>query len=245
MHSYNFMRYIKISVGLLFVVALNMARAGSFSYPDIKPCGTAIGQFVPPGWKVIDSAFGDLNKDKAGDMALVIQHNDSIALVDTGMDGQPDTVFMQPRILAIFFYDKVTRQYRLIEQSNSFIVGRDNPYMDEPFRGILIARGVLSIQFFLWYSAGSWEMSNHAYKFRYQNNQFELIGADYLETNRASGKTNDRSYNFVTQKVKVSTGNISNNRKKVTYHNIAQKEMKTLKTFEEPFTWEVENGFYL
>jgi hypothetical protein len=72
-----------------------------------------------------------------------------------------------------------------------------------------------------------------------------IIGADESYVHRATGESEDRSYNFLTKKVKVSTGTISSDKQKVIWRTIDLKEQKTLKTFKEPFSWEVEKDFYL
>ena len=86
-------------------------------------------------------------------------------------------------------------------------------------------------------------MSNNSYVFRYQENEFKLIGADYNYTNRGSGKTENRSYNFLTKKVKISIGNISSDKEKTILRPFKYNKLKTFKTFNRPFTWEIEKDF--
>lgn len=211
----------------------------NFSYPQIKTVSHSISDFVPMGWTVIDSAFGDLNHDKLDDLALVIQLTDSVSLVEDE-DGYADTVITQPRILILAFYNKIEGKYNLVLQNNSFILCHDNPGMEEPFQSISIKKGVLNIDFFIFMNIGGWGMSNNTYRFRYQQNKFYLVGADYNYTNRASGEVKNRSYNFLTRKVILGTGNISSNKEKISKKDFKVKELKTFKTFIKPFTFEVE-----
>ena len=44
--------------------------------------------------------------------------------------------------------------------------------------------------------------------------KFKLIGADYHYLNRDSGETENRSYNFSTKKVKISTHDDSGDKEK-------------------------------
>jgi hypothetical protein len=237
---------LRIFATILLTINIVFAFGQDFSYPTIKSTGSSIKDFAPTGWTVLDSVFGDLNNDKLKDIAFVLQHKDSVTFVKHGNDEDyNDTIITQPRVLAIVFYNSTTKQYNLIEQSNSFILNHDNPIMTEPFQDITISNETLQIDFFIWYSIGSWEMSNNSYKFRYKDKQFELIGADYNSTNRGSGETEDRSYNFLTKKVKISEGAISTNKSKTVWRTFTIKELKTLKTFTEPFTWELEKEFYL
>lgn len=224
------------------ILNIGLVTGQNFSYPTIQHHEQTISKFIPNGWTLLRSALGDLNNDKNEDLAFVIQYQDSISLIKTD-DGYIDTVITQPRILILAFYNTVTKQYDVIEQSNSFILNHDNPNMDEPFQSISISSGVLKIDFTIFMNMGGWGMSNNTYKFRYQNNQFQLIGADYNSTNRGSGDIENRSYNFSTKKVKISTGNISIDKQKITWRTINLQEVKTLKTFKQPFTWEVEKDF--
>ena len=53
---------------------------------------------MPPGWKIIDSAFGDLNNDYQDDYAIILQYSDSVTILKTN-ENVEDTVVTQPRIL--------------------------------------------------------------------------------------------------------------------------------------------------
>jgi hypothetical protein len=200
-----------------------------------------INNFIPNNWKLLDSAQGDLNKDKQTDLALILQYKDSISIVNK----DDDSIVTQPRILIILLYDPTTNQYQLVEKSNSFILYHDDSNMEDPYQDISINSGILKIDFSFFMFSGGWGMYHNSYKFRFQDTSFVLIGADESYVHRATGESEDRSYNFLTKKVKVSTGTISSDKQKVIWRTIDLKEQKTLKTFKEPFSWEVEKDFYL
>ena len=229
---------------IVFFLNSGITFGQSFSYPHIETQGKTIADFIPKGWTLLDSTTGDLNNDRQNDLAFVIQYRDSISLVSTE-DNFPDTVITQPRVLVIAFYNPARKEYELIEQSNTFILNHDNPGMDEPFQKISISKGILQIDFQIFMNMGGWEMSDNSYKFRYLDNEFLLIGADYNSTNRASGETEYRSYNFLTKKVKTTTGNFSISKQKTVWRKFVIQKLKTLKTFVQPFTWEVEKDYYL
>jgi hypothetical protein len=236
---------LKLLTTIFFILTFGPTFGQMFSYPTIKSNGNSTADFVPAGWTTIDSAIGDLNSDNLDDLALILQHSDSVTLIKIE-DDYSDTVRTQSRILVVAFRNVITKQYDLVEQSNTFILNHDNPIMDEPFQDISISSGVLKIDFRIWLSMGSWETSNNSYKFRYQDNDFKLIGADFNSANRGSGETEDRSYNFLTKKVKVTKGNFSTDKKhKPLLRSFNSAELKTFKTFKEPFTYEVEKDFYL
>lgn len=235
---------MKILATLFLVLIFGTSSGQSFTYPLIKLKGNSIRDFVPKGWTILKSAKGDLNSDQQNDIALVLQHRDSVSLIKDD-DGVSDTVVTQPRILVIAFYNSATKQYDLIEQNNSFILNDDNPSMDDPFQNISIANQILQINFSIFYNMGGWETSTNIYKFRFQDNEFKLIGADYNSTMRNTGETEDRNYNFLTKKVKVITGNIEIVKRKTKWKQVDCKELKTFKTFTQPFTWEVEKDFFI
>ena len=235
---------MKILVIIFLCLIFEFSSGQGFHYPSIIPKGNSIHDFVPKGWKILKSKKGDLNSDNYNDIALVLQHRDSVSLIKDE-DGFSDTVITQPRILVIAFFNNATKQYDLIEQSNSFILSYDNPSMDFPFQNISIVNQILQIDFSIFYNMGSWETSTNNYKFRFQDNKFKLIGADYNSTMRNTGEIENRSYNFLTKKVKITTGNIENDQQKTRWKPFSCKELKTFKNFTQPFTWEVEKDFFI
>jgi len=152
---------------------------------------------------------------------------------------------LNPRILGIYFGTKSgIYEQKLISQD--FIILRDSPTMDEPFNGFEISKeGVLGINFLFWYSAGSWSISIHKYKFRFQNNEFELIGFNSKESHRSSGETTGYSINFLTKQMKITRGNFSNdNPELVEWKKFNLDIPLTIEKIEKPFQLEFE-GIHL
>lgn len=239
------MRHLKHTTLIILSLALiEFSFAQNFAYPSIRKQGKELKSFIPKGWILLDSTKGDLNKDKFDDLVLVIQHKDSVKMIKHDFE-ESEPVITQPRMLLILFYNQLARQYELIEQNNQFILNHDNENMEDPYLDMSIHKGVLNIGIYIFMNMGGWEVSNNTYQFRYQHNEFALIGADCRSTNRASGATEDRSYNFLTKKVKISTGNISSDRQRVVWRKLMIKELKTIKNFKSPFSWQVEEDFYL
>jgi hypothetical protein len=88
-------------------------------------------------------------------------------------------------------------------------------------------------------------VTNTTYKFRYQQGQFVLIGADNSYFHRASHEFENYSYNFVTKKRSLTKGSDAKGTKKTTWQPLKITTLKTLKTFLVPFTWELEKGCLL
>jgi len=232
---------MKLLFIILSALVCNPGYAQAFTYPVITTTATSLSGFTPAGWRVLDSAFGDLNYDELTDAAFVLQTSDSVKLVK-----EEDTVVTQPRILVIVFKDTATNTYRLAKQSNSFILNHDNPAMDDPYQPMKINNHILQIHFLLFYNMGSWYVNDVSYKFRYQNNEFVLIGADNHSYHRATQDFEDYSYNFLTRKGTITRGDNSGNKKpQVQSFLINLKNLKTFETFIQPFTWEVIKDVYL
>jgi len=224
---------------IVFILTFEFAFGQNFSYPTINSQGKDVESFIPKDWTLLDSVQGDLNKDNCKDLVLVIQHKDSVQLDE-------NSELTQPRMLLILFYNKAKNLYNLAEKSESFILPHDDSYMTDPYVGMSISnKGVLTIEFEFFATMGSYGSSTSSYKFRYQNNEFALIGADDYYVHRATGEFGERSFNFLTKKLKVTEGHIDSDRKKVVWRDLDIKELKTLKTFKRPFTWEIEKNSYI
>lgn len=230
---------------LLFLLNFALLFGQTFSYPKIKNEGISIKDFIPKGWTIRDSVSGDLNNDKNNDWVIVLQLKDSVTLVKH--DGNyTDTVLTQPRMLLILFHDTSSEKFLLTEQSNSFILNHDNSNMSDPYQSIKIEKGILQISFQLFYNMGSWLITNTSYKFRYQDNNFVLIGADNNSFHRARNDYENYSYNFLTKKWSLTKGSEESEEKPtIDWHSLDLKELKTFKTFKEPYTWEVTKDVYL
>jgi hypothetical protein len=232
------MRYF---LTLILTICFGVSYGQNFSYPSIKATGQSIIDFVPTGWTILDSAHGDLNNDGIKDAAIVIQHRDSVSLVNS----LEDTILTKPRVLLVLFKKPSENIFQLVEQSNSFILKHDNPAMDDPYQELAMNKGILEIKFHLFYNMGSWYVTNAVYRFRFQQGQFVLIGADNSSFHRATHDFEDYSYNFLTKKRALTKGNDNKGTKKTTWKPLNISQLKTLKTFNEPFTWEVEKDFHL
>jgi hypothetical protein len=228
---------------LIFILTLffNLSYGQDFSYPLINRGGLKIGDFVPTGWIILDSTKGDLNKDYIDDAVIILQHKDSVTLINS--DGE--TTQTQPRILLRLFKNKASKLFELTEQSNSFILKHDKSTMDDPYRELGINKGVLTITFNLFYNIGSWYITTTSYKFRYERKQFVLIGADNFSFHRSTHDYEKYSFNFITKKRSLTKGNDNTGKEETTWGKVNIQKLKTLKNFFEPFTWEVEKDIYL
>ena len=169
-----------------------------------------IEDFFPKNWQILYEVEGDLNNDNLNDIALIIENTDSGNIKKNDSFG-PETLNLNERIILVLFQEK-DGSYTLkskndkgfIESENSEI----NPELSDPLEdgGMNIVNNTLRIKFNYWSSAGTWYTSTREYVFRYQNNQFELIGFEENSYHRASGEMITYSYNLSTGKIKIVTG---------------------------------------
>ena len=206
----------------------------------LKDEGKSLQDIIPKDWKIIDYATGDLNQNGISDIVFAIQGTDSQKIEFNDGLGS-DTIDLNPRIFGIYFGTK-SGSYKQRYISNNFIILKDSPTLEEPFEGFGISdAGILEINYRICYNAGSWYMSNHKYKFRFQDNDFFLIGYDSSELHRASGETTEYSINFFTEKMKISKGHISKDvPDSIEWKDFRLKKLITIRTIDKPFELEFE-----
>lgn len=227
---------------IFFLVVSSFSSSAQNNTPRISITGNQLKDFVPAGWKIMDSSRGDLNKDNLPDLALIIENTDPrnfVANIDR-MGG--DTFNVNPRILLVLFKDKQAAGYTLVAQNQSFMPPPNDTVstcLADPLgesEGLKIQGGLFELHFQYWMSCGSWFTSNHSYLFRYQNGQFELIGFDSNEFHRSSGEMSDVSINFSTRKLSHTTGGnmFEETTKKptTTWKKFSLSKMMTLKSMD-------------
>lgn len=226
----------------IFSVLLSMVCHGQ-SELTLRQNGKTLDEIIPDNWRLLDATKGDLNQDGIPDLVFAIQNTDQKnTSLNDGLGR--DTIDLNPRILGIYFGTK-SGGFKQQLVSEHFIILRDSPTMDEPFEGFKISKkGVLDINFRFWYSAGSWSMSNHKYRLRFQNNEFALIGYDSNEAHRGSGETTDFSINFLTSKMKITKGNFSkDDPESIEWKAFSLEKLLTIKSIKKPFEMEFEGIF--
>ncbi|MDM1383910.1 hypothetical protein [Myroides marinus] len=165
-------------------------------------------EYVPKNWKIVSTAKGDLNKDGIEDLVLIVKDNDASNRIKNESLGQ-ELLDVNSRNLLILFKDKSGNYTLADSNSNGFIPSEnstENPCLSDPFTGVNIVKNILILDFNYWYSCGTYFVSNISYKFRYQNNNFELIGVEESSFSRSSGEQTDTSINFSIKKKEVTTG---------------------------------------
>ena len=234
------MKTLLIHISLLIICFTSFGQQQQFTYPTLKKTGQTIESFVPEGWFILAQTSGDLNQDGKKDIAIVVQNKDPKFVISIGKGDNAVEYDSNHRILIILF-QTAKGTYTLADYHNTFIWRNMSPNRIDPFLGIAIddkggKKGVLLIDFHFYYVTEVNESTIATYKFRHQNNNFELIGAEKTDIMKNSGSSNNYSFNFLSRKM-VTTKRNSNTANKESSKD-EKFELKTLKNFRtlyQPF----------
>jgi hypothetical protein len=208
-----------------------------FAFPEVITEGQTIQSFVPIGWTIVDSTLGDLNDDNEIDVAFVIKSKDSLTTF-THIEQQGEelvevnrTEKYPRRILIIVLKQRQKNNYRLINQSNSIIVGLHTK--------IEIANSTLKIE----YNTNNIELtfsSTSKYYFSYLNEQLLLTKVDRfrIEVQRTEYCVLD----FVSKKMELTKGKVNIGKPATEWKILDKIKLKTIKEFERPFVWYIGEG---
>src|SRR5688500_16038747 len=113
---------------------------------------------IPKGYLLLEEKTGDLDKDGISEKVMVYNTTDS---TEDGIGRE------------IFILKKAGEQWNVWKRStNAILRSSEGGMMGDPFQGIEIKNGLLIISLA---GGSSWKWS-HEDKYRFQNNEFELIG---------------------------------------------------------------------
>jgi hypothetical protein len=228
------MRGPALACGLVLALAASIPAVAldipDVTYPALPGRAASAEGFVPAGWLLEKQRTGDLNRDGAADLVLVLKQNDPKNVLPN-KDGLGRAPFdTNPRILAVAFADKAGG-FSLALQNHTLIRRPDNPAMDDVLAengDVTIQRGTLRVSLHLFMSAGGWGMSITHLTFRHQNGRFELIGFDSDTIQRNTGELLKTSINYSTRVVIQAVGSIENDRMKTKRSTLPKRPLKAL-----------------
>lgn len=216
------------------------------NFPKLAQQGSKIADLTPKNWIVIDTAIGDLNNDGNKDVALVFEANKPIKENRAYGDNDSEFIseFQKPRILAVYFLNPKTKRYTLGLQNNNFMLrAKEGGVIGEPFKQMVIADNHLKI----YYEGGNdwrWKLN---YEFKHSKTEWLLTQAGSTYYNINSGEMVDKLYDFMERKVTLTLGSIHNRKSE----NESREEtlyftdLRTMKTFKKPWTWEITKDSFL
>jgi hypothetical protein len=162
--------------------------------------------YLPKGWKLLEVVKADLNSDGRDDLVFVREEADPKKITKE-LPSNDGVRNLNPRVLVVLLaeeggYRKLAEYTKLIPPA--FV--DEWQYFDDRFNGISVKKGVLTVGFRYWSSAGSAWMSMESYKFRLEAGRLRLIGSETDSFHRGSGEKDLVSTNHLTGKVKRTSG---------------------------------------
>jgi len=238
---YFTMRYVFL---FLFLIC-KFSSAQTFTYPKFPKQGKDITNLIPKDWKVIDTAYGDLNNDATHDLAFVLEYGLPIAERRAYGDNETELIkeFQKPRMLVIYLKNKQSDTYTFCVQNNNFILrANEGGSLGDPLKKIEITNQNLQLSF----EGGHrwrWKLN---YEFKLRDKEWTLVKANTLYYNNESGEMTEKNYNFVDRKVFQIIGNIFSAEKNIGTEEILYfSNLRTFNTFKKPWTWQVTKDNFL
>jgi hypothetical protein len=171
-------------LGIVFLFFISLTSSS-----QVKP-NLNIRQYLPVGYVIFDSIYGDLNNDQIEDCILIIKGTDSANLIDDDIRGKLDR---NRRGIIVLFnknnqYEIVSKNYQCFSSENE-----DGGVYYPPELSIEIKKNKMYVHYEHG-RYGYWQ-----YVFRYQQNDFHLIGFD--EGSGGPIAEREVSINYLTKKM--------------------------------------------
>ena len=176
-----------------------------------KPEGTAKDLF-PNNCDTVCIQQGDLNKDGIQDLVICAtpRNPENMMVRDDGYEYN----FNEP-VLAIYF-GKGDETYSLFKEYPNTIPGAEDEFSFVTVTPEINEEGVLKFDVEVFYSAGSSQTGQNSYLYRFQDDDFYLIGSETGSFSRYSGEAEEVSNNYLTKKQKTTTSNVFDDKVKPT-----------------------------
>ena len=188
----------------LTVLLLSSSMLGAAKAAPTLP--TAAQSHLPKGWKMLEVVKADLNSDGRDDLIFVREEDDSKKITKE-LPANDGVRNYNPRVLTVLLAEEAGFR-KLGEYAKLIPPAFDDEWQhfDDRFSGISVKKGILTVGFRYWSSAGTWWMSMESYKFRLEAGRLRLIGSETDSFHRGSGEKDLVSTNYLTAKVKRTSG---------------------------------------
>jgi hypothetical protein len=188
----------------LTIVLLSSSTLGAAEAAPALPANAQ--SHLPKGWKLLEVVKADLNSDGRDDLVFVREEDDPKKITKE-LPANDGVRNYNPRVLTVLLAEEAGFR-KLGEYAKLIPPAFDDEWQhfDDRFSGISVKKGILTVGFRYWSSAGTWWMSMESYKFRLEAGRLRLIGSETDSFHRGSGEKDLVSTNHLTGKVKRTSG---------------------------------------
>lgn len=207
----------RLSTALLILGASVVVNAAT-----LPASGKSVAEIVPEKWENVSSAVGDVNKDGIKDLIILGVPDDAENIV-TRDDGFVNN--MNKPVVAIYLGD-AAGNYTLFAQDNDIVPAQDEFMFTENKQVEISKKGVITVSYSTFASAGSWTNDSCKELYRYQNGGFYRIGEEMSGFNRATHCTEAVSINYLTSKKCETQTNEKGRVRSTKWSNIEKAPLK-------------------
>jgi hypothetical protein len=173
-------------------------------YPVILARAASVKEFVPHGWVLEREAQGDLNGDGRPDRVFVLRQRDRRNIVPNADGIGMPALDTNPRMLAVVYADELGG-FRMVLQDHRLIPRHVDAIISDPFSDVFIQRGSIKVSLEFFASMGTYDTFTRDFLLRSENDCWRLIGLEDRYRHRGTGRTLDRSVNYLTGRMKVTS----------------------------------------
>ncbi|MEX0345219.1 MAG: hypothetical protein AB3N20_09885 [Rhizobiaceae bacterium] len=169
----------------------------------ITVLAAALTPVAPPqlyfdqGWKKLFEANGDLNHDGFEDRAIIMEAPDQATEPPAGCDGEDDYSDAPVRRLLVLFADSQSGEDLAVDEPQLVFRADQGGVMGDPLVELRIERGAIVIENF----GGSRHRWADTMRFRFDNDEWRLIGWTQSTIDSLSASVVTYDYNPLTEKM--------------------------------------------
>lgn len=156
--------------------------------------------YAAKGWRLIDSASGDLNRDGIDDAVAAIEAPEGVTEPANSCSAEKDTSDAPVRRLIVAFADGNGRFTRMADEPRVLLRADEGGAMGDPEQGVFVERGSIVLMFF----GGSRSRWSQTLRFRFDDGDWRMSGATETQIDSVYNSIIQYDYNALTGKVQVT-----------------------------------------